>query len=401
MLGIWMWPNELIKFGADSVFEDCRRIGVTDVFFLTKGLSGRCAFTTVLAPSMLEGRDLLAEAVSAAHARGIRLHAWFTSAQDENYCALHTDSALVHYSKGPSSKTVSIANTSYIHYLCTLINDMLQHEPVDGLHLDYLRYNHLLYGWSDADLMRYAQRGVDVAHSRNLIERTFFEKKENEQDIFEAFRSGDETALALAKARIEDVNQFADAVLDSVREGRNDLCRSAALMPEGAYDLAFAHLHYGQSYHELSQRFDLIVPMAYSVSYGMDADWVGKVMVDATAHKTKMLAGLHAFEGGSGLTLCKDIRAAQNIEGVDGICLFRYGTSLISVVREGMLELMNPTDTPVTRIAFYDGTQEESIEVSLATKQDIRIKLPFDAKILRAWSGEKEICAFMTESSSF
>ncbi|MCR4577521.1 MAG: hypothetical protein K5784_06405, partial [Clostridiales bacterium] len=89
MPGLWMWADSLKASGADKAFDDCALIGATDVYFLTKGLSGRCAFRSEEAPAMDEGRDLLEEAVRAAHARGMRLHAWFTSAQDASYCAAH------------------------------------------------------------------------------------------------------------------------------------------------------------------------------------------------------------------------------------------------------------------------------------------------------------------------
>ncbi len=82
MFGVWMWPESVRLRGAEIVFEDCRRAGITDVFYLTKGLAGTTAFLTPLAPPMTEGRDLLREALAAAHARGLRLHAWFTSASD-------------------------------------------------------------------------------------------------------------------------------------------------------------------------------------------------------------------------------------------------------------------------------------------------------------------------------
>ena len=147
MLGIWMWADSLLTCGADKAFDDCKQIGVTDVFFLTKGLSGLCAFRTRRAPAMYEGRDLLGEAVKAAHERDIRLHAWFTSAQDKRYCAEHPDCGLYHLAKGRSDTIVSIADESYARFTYDIISDVLAAYPVDGVHLDYVRYNHLLYGW--------------------------------------------------------------------------------------------------------------------------------------------------------------------------------------------------------------------------------------------------------------
>ena len=64
MLGVWMWPESIERRGADAVFGACRRAGVTDVFFLTKGLSGVPVFPSCVSA----GRDLLREALENAKA---------------------------------------------------------------------------------------------------------------------------------------------------------------------------------------------------------------------------------------------------------------------------------------------------------------------------------------------
>ena len=397
MQGIWMWADSLLEPGADRVFDDCALIGTTDVFFLTKGLSGRCAFPSRMAPHAAGGRDLMTEAANAAHARGMRLHAWFTSAQDESYCRAHPESAAFHLKKGASDKVVRISDERYAAYLRALIAETLSFCPVDGVHLDYIRYNHLLYGWSDADIKRYGQYGVDAGRARQLVERTFTEEKGSAPDIFELYRLGDETARALAQARIKDVCRFAYAVLDGVREAHSGICVSAAFMPEGAYDAAFAHLHYGQSYADLCPRLDLILPMAYSAAYEKDSAWV-KAVVQGTAEYGKpVLAGLHAFDGGTGATLFSDAKAAESVPGAEGICLFRYGASLLAASDGQTLTLVNPMPVPVTRIELSDGKQAQAYEMAVAPGERLSLPLPFAVALLRAWSGETEVCAFLAK----
>ena len=395
MLGIWMWADSLIGAGADAVFDHCAQIDVTDVFFLSKGLSGRCAFPTPLAPPMHAGRDLLSEAISAAHGRGIRLHAWFTSAQDAAYCAEHPDSGLVHFTKGPSNTIVSIADRAYVRYIHAIIGDLLERYPVDGLHLDYIRYNHLLYGWSESDTARYEQFGADVSRIRRLVERSFYGEKADATAVFDAYRNGDADAQALAKARISDVCRFADAVLEDAREARRDLILSAAFMPEGAYDTVFSDLHYGQNYRALCGRFDLILPMAYSVAYGMDADWVKKVTQGAISCGKKVLTGLHAYDGATGLTLGQDLRAALSVPEISGVCLFRYGTSLLATLQGKTLDLFNPTDRTCSKIILSDGAETISLPVRLEPGQSARLPIPFEVKTVRAWSGDAEVCVFL------
>ena len=84
IFGVWMWPESVRKYGAEAVTARCSMAGVTDIYFLTKGLSGMASYHSAIAPTDCE-RDLLSELLGAAHAMGIRVHAWFTSASDEDY----------------------------------------------------------------------------------------------------------------------------------------------------------------------------------------------------------------------------------------------------------------------------------------------------------------------------
>ena len=395
MLGIWMWADSVAACGADRVFDDCALIGVTDVFFLTKGLSGRCAFDTRLAPAMAEGRDLLSEAVKAAHARGMRLHTWFTSAQDKHWCAEHPENGLYHLTQGRSDRVVSITEPEYARFMHDVVADMLKMYDVDGVHLDYIRYNHLLYGWSDGDLERYAKHGADTSRLRELVNKTFYGGETDKQAVFEAFRRGDKDVCALVRTRIENLCRFADAVLEGVRQARPGITLSAALMPEGAYDTVFAHLHYGQSYAELAGRFDMILPMAYSFAYGMDSEWVKKVTQGAARFGAKVLTGLHAYDGATALTLRRDADAALEIEGAEGVCLFRYGAFVPAAVKADSLTVVNPTDVPVTELEISNAAETQRVKVLIAPGERAEKPLPFAADTLRAWSGEKEICAYL------
>lgn len=396
MFGIWMWADSVLTNGAEKVFDDCRLIGVTDVFFLTKGLSGTCAFPSEKAPSMAEGRDLLKETIDAAHRRNIRLHAWFTSAQDANYCASHPSSGLFHYRNGYSAKTVSIADDAYCMFLHGLLDEMLSEYDVDGVHLDYLRYNHLLYGWSEADKERYRQFGVNVENVCELLERTFCADSET-KIIFEQYNRGNENVHLLADARIQTVNRFAGGVLDGLKEKYPNVCFSAALMPEGAYDYAFAHLHYGQCYRDLGKRFDMILPMAYSKAYGNDESWVKSVAQGTLSFSPVVLVGLHAFEGSNGLTLAQDMEAAKSVNGIRGVCLFRYGSCALALSTKSRLVIANPMSEPITRIELSDGQQSESLAVSIPPHERLALFHASNPSAFRAWSGEKEMCAYLAK----
>ena len=390
-----MWPESLLRRGAEAVFEACRRGGVTDVFLLTKGLAGKTAFLSRTAPAMEPGRDLLREALDAAHERGIRLHAWFTSASDEHYKAAHPESGLYHYVNGRDRGIVSISDPAYTAYMRGVMRELARGYVVDGVHLDYIRYNHLAYGWSDADRARYAARGVNVARVTGLLERTFYGDNPDRDYIFNCYRQGDPDALALAEARRADVTAFATALVDTVRAEKPALAVSFALMPEGAYDdLAFAALHYGQSYADLSRLANFMLPMAYSVAYQRDAAWVRSVAEGTARFGAPTLVGLHAYEGATAETLAEDIAAAKSAAGASGVCLFREGAFVWAFTAGRGATLTNPLAGPVTRVLFSAPGAQADMPVDIPQDGQQTVSLPFAPASVRAFCGEREVCVY-------
>lgn len=41
IFGVWMWPQSVRMQGAEAVAARCAAIGVTDIYYLTKGLAAR------------------------------------------------------------------------------------------------------------------------------------------------------------------------------------------------------------------------------------------------------------------------------------------------------------------------------------------------------------------------
>ena len=370
MLGVWMWPESLRLRRPDDVFEALLRAGVTDIFFLTKGLNGTTAFLTPSAPSMEPGRDLFREALEGAHRRGMRLHAWFTSASDRNYLKDHPASGLCHFKKGPSGEIVDMTDPGYRVYLSGLLEAMLREYDPDGVHLDYIRYNHLLSGWSEADRRRYAEAGADVGALEALLNRTFYGGAPEEEAVFDAFRAGDPDVLALAEVRRRNVTGFARELTGVARSSGRELTLSMALMPEGAFDdLAFSDLHYGQHYGDLSGIADLFLPMAYSRAYGKGPVWVREAAEGTLRHGVKTLVGIQAYEGGTAVQARDDIRAAE-ASGAEGVCLFREGGSVWAFREGGMLTLVNPLPRAVSVCRVTEEGTERTLETPVGPRQE-------------------------------
>ena len=273
------------------------------------------------------------------------------------------------------------------------VRDLCIRYDIDGLHLDYIRYNHLLYGWSEEDMALYAAAGADIAHLRSLMDRTFLGETPEETCIFDALRAGDASAAALAKVRREDVRRFASALCAAARAQRSGLTLSAALMPEGAYaDTAFADLHYGQNYDDAAKLYDYVLPMAYSKAYDKDGAWMRTVAEGTLAKGVKTVMGLHAYEGGTALTLREDIDALEG-SGIDGVCLFREGAFVMAFAEGKKLTLVNTTEKSVTRI-LTGGEYSLTLEPQLDAGEEREFLLPHEADVVQAFCGDAEICVY-------
>ena len=393
--GIWMWPKSIRLWGAKTVVSRCARSGITDIYFLTKGLAGTSSFPSEVVPQDGE-RDLLGELLTAAHAKDIRVHAWLTSASDEHYKTLNPQSGRCHFTRGRDKALISLTDDGYLRYMERYVRELCRGYDIDGLHLDYIRYNHLLYGWGEEDMARYAAAGADPAHLRRLMEETFCRGEENHPDcIFDALRAGDPHVRALAKTRREDVVRFATSLTAAARETRPGLLLSAALMPEGAYeDTAFADLHYGQNYEDAVSLYDCALPMAYSKAYGKDSSWVRAVAEGTTRHGLDTVMGLHAYDGGTGPSLAADIAALRGA-AVDGFCLFRYGAFALAFTDGRRVTLVNALDAPITALCPGEGEPLVTLESAVLPGEERSILLPCTPGALRIFTGETEACVYM------
>ena len=81
IVGEWIWGETVAELGAEEVVARCKANGVTDIYLLTKGTGGMLGYnkTQYVENITRTERDVLQEAVEAAHAEGIRLHAWLVS----------------------------------------------------------------------------------------------------------------------------------------------------------------------------------------------------------------------------------------------------------------------------------------------------------------------------------
>lgn len=334
ILGEWMWGSTIAdagQNGAEKVMSFCAKMGTTDIYLLVKGTKGKLGYLNTAHTDLLsrKERDILQETIDAAHARGIRVHAWICNMEDSSYKSAHTDAGMCHYTRGRDNDKINLYDKGYREYMVSVAAELAAYD-IDGLHLDYIRYNHLTNGWSEDDLRAVSEMGANVDRVKELIETTFGYngREQNASYVFNAYKNGDPDALIIGKYRRKNVTEYAKALVSAAKAISPRLIISAALMPEGAYDEAFADLHYGQNYSDASELYDYICPMAYSSGYKAGELWTTNILKSAINKGNRVAIGLQAFEGATTERLLSEVQRARFYDDKNalGAVLFRSGT---------------------------------------------------------------------------
>jgi len=338
IVGEWMWGSTVAdagKDGAETIMARCADVGVTDVYLLVKGTGGTLGYLkTKYANVSRKDRDILQEVIDAAHPRGIRVHAWICNMEDSNYKALHKDAGMWHYVRARDNDKINLYDEGYLEYMTTVAAELAAYD-IDGLHFDYIRYNHLANGWGENDFAALAAMGANIERVKELIETTFGYngRTKNDNYIFNAYNAKDPDALLIAKYRTGNVKNYAKKIIDAAKAVKPNLIISAATMPEGAYNEAYGDLHYGQNYKDAAELYDYICPMAYSSSYGQGETWILNITQNAISKGNKVVIGLQAYDPSNTSRLMSEIDNFRSFMSKDeykgkalGIVFFRAGT---------------------------------------------------------------------------
>ena len=249
-------------------------------------------------------------------------------------------------------------------------------------------------------MARYAAFGADIKRLRQLMDRTFSDQDADSGCIFDAYRAGDESVLALARARRQDVRAFARALTQCARAENSRLILSAALMPEGAYDdTAFSDLHYGQSYEDAALLYDCVLPMAYSKAYQKDSAWVRSVAEGSLKRGLNTVMGLHAYEGGSGSSLAADLSALAHT-AISGVCLFRFGTFALAIEDGASLRIVNTLDQTITAVQTAGGWPllPPGKRIEPGSEETVSLSEPLSPQ--RVFCGQAEACVYLSSAHS-
>lgn len=256
--------------------------------------SGRAFYASSIAPvaSGYESFDVLAAAVEEGHARGIEILAWVPQFHDATaierdpsweMATLDETGAVVPYVGAGGERFVSPAHPDARAYERSIVREVAERYAVDGIVLDWIRYDGWATGLEEASRAGYRERwGVDPV------------------DIDFATDGADRRRWGEHRAEI---------VASHVREVRADLGADVRL---AVFVLPPAWTELSQDTGLFADSVDAIYPMAYFDDWGFSPSWV----YDEVVPQLRARAG----EGPAIVpTLDEDWTDAQNEEVLVGL----------------------------------------------------------------------------------
>ena len=224
---------------------------------------------------------------------------------------------------------VSPANRAAREHTVAVIEDLAQRYEIDGVHLDYVRYPGMGFGYSKAERTHFAlEYGADPAELRRDRERI--------ADII-----GDEGVGSLDELLIEWRTQQVDSLVMGVRRAIAPMPLSAAVIP----DHVRARDEKGQDWVYWLQHglVDFVVLMAYS--YRPDELQREITYLNNVVGLDRLVVGLPLFDGRA--RYLEPSVALLRQEGIKGFSLFSYRQLANNPFSLGFLEsvFLAPADS--------------------------------------------------------
>ncbi len=321
--GIWMWGSALSSQSTQSIVNTLKDNYVNKVYLLVKGSGG--TKTTA---------SLLKEFVTNAHAEDIEVHFWYIVADDNSYLISHPDAHAYHSPKpGVNSNPYKMTDTKvnllypgYKQYVLDNIKYFLDNFDCDGIHLDVIRYSHLVYSFDPLHLQKADSLGCDTQRLLKLFNDNYTQY--SGQGFINLYASGDSDVVKWVTMRKDEIHDYIKSIKDLILEVKPGIELTAAFMPEGAYDSTIADVHYAQNYKQNAPLLDEISPMAYFNSYGETPAWLKTVTEEAIKRvvpSCRISTGYQTFDNVTATQVKQQIQFSLD-GGAAGVVNFRWGT---------------------------------------------------------------------------
>lgn len=340
---IWVWSSFVRNEGADKIVAKLAKYKINTVFLLVKGMSGDVGFKSKIGPPLKDNRDLLQEMIIACHKRGIEVHAWFMVHGDIKWGKAHPEDVVYHagnstaWNDGPYSKTIDTTKQlicplvpEYQEYIKNLIGEIVDNYKVDGIHLDAIRYAHVVYCFCPRHQQHAKELGIDFERVRSIMYQSLYSKNTDQNLYVEAYKKGDPDIVKWANMRQDEITTFTKEIRELIDQKNPKTKLSAAFVPEGGeQDDSYALCYFAQNYRDIGEYLDFICPMTYHKEFRKPIQWV----VDIAQHTGEetgkpVYAGIQAFTEKKSVDekeLAATLKAIRENK-IPGFVLFRYGS---------------------------------------------------------------------------
>lgn len=324
--GVWIWGQTFTSSNTQTIINKLADNNVNEIYLLVKGTSGTKTDATKIT-----------NIITRAHAKSIKVHLWYIVFQDNAYVDANPNAHVYHCPKPDVSVRPYRMNTSavnpfypgYKKYVLNNIGYFLNNFDCDGIHLDNIRYDHLVYSFDTYSLKKAASLGCDTTRLLGFFDTAAAYVANAEGNGFiNAYSNKDPDVVTWTNMRKNVVAEYISAIRDTIEKIKPGIKLTAAYMPEGAYSPNYSDVHYGQNYAEHSTLLDMISPMAYFKSYGKKTSWLKSVTqsaINRVVSTCKISTGVQAFDNVTPTELGEQI--SYSMEGGSyGVLIFRYGT---------------------------------------------------------------------------
>lgn len=307
------WPRSKTEAGQkrelDRLLDTLEEQGINTLFLQVRG-RGDLIYPSELEPMhprfYSKGYDPLAYAIEACHRRGMTLHAWITTLplEDKSYRRhlrgkrSYYDTHRRHTKHYRQKDYMDPADSLTAIHLASIARELTTKYPLEGIHLDYIRYPDFPKRFPDAS---------DYRASRSLLPKDEW--------------------------RRSNITRIVKRVHDAIQEVDSTVLLSAATI--GAYDQVAGAPHIGWTARtdvyqdpvawERAEAIDFIVTMTYTRGATFEpiiCDWADKLSIP-------VVIGLGAFrtlreEGGwSAQQVIDQVARVQEQGKLAGTALFR------------------------------------------------------------------------------
>ncbi len=276
--GIWVVRTSMTsKVSIDSVLDFAQTYQFNHLFLQVRG-RGDAFYKSDLAPrsnTIKDEFDPLLYAISEGHKRNLKIHAWInvfllwssnSFPQDSTHIMNShpewVDGSLMDNHKVESEfqnnsgngikKFLNPAIPEVIDHLISVCEELLARYDIDGLHLDYIRYQDMDYGYNSLAIQKFKDASgvspIDSYIFGNSPVEIGVNKKQNQIEIWDDFRRA-------------SVTEFVRKCNSLILKVNSNVVLSAAVKP----NLWEANNRYFQAWDQwiINGYVDFVIPMNY------------------------------------------------------------------------------------------------------------------------------------------